>query len=51
MERGLVRLAGRDGSPDRPVLHGTTRKFVQVFGLHIPRPVLAAEAVRRQGGE
>jgi segregation and condensation protein B len=34
MEKGLVRIAGRDDSLGRPVLYGTTRKFLQVFGLN-----------------
>ena len=34
MERGLVRIAGRDDSLGRPVLYGTTRKFLQTFGLN-----------------
>jgi segregation and condensation protein B len=33
MEKGLVRLAGRHESLGRPVLYGTTKKFLQVFGL------------------
>ena len=33
MEKGLVRLAGRDTSLGRPVLYATTRKFLQLFGL------------------
>ena len=33
MEKGLVRIAGRDDSLGRPVLYGTSRKFLQVFGL------------------
>ena len=33
MERGLVKIAGRDDSLGRPVLYGTTKKFLQVFGL------------------
>ncbi|HEY1377787.1 MAG TPA: SMC-Scp complex subunit ScpB [Gemmataceae bacterium] len=33
MERGLVRIAGRDDSLGRPVLYGTTKKFLQTFGL------------------
>lgn len=33
MERGLVRIAGRDTSLGRPVLYGTTRKFLQLYGL------------------
>jgi segregation and condensation protein B len=33
MEKGLVRMAGRDDSLGRPVLYATTRKFLQLFGL------------------
>jgi segregation and condensation protein B len=33
MERGLVRIAGRDESLGRPVLYATTKKFLQTFGL------------------
>ena len=33
MEKGLVRMAGRHDSLGRPVLYGTTKKFLQVFGL------------------
>src|SRR5579885_2958950 len=33
MEKGLVRIAGRDDSLGRPHLYATTRKFLQVFGL------------------
>jgi segregation and condensation protein B len=33
MERGLVRIVGRDDSLGRPILYGTTKKFLQVFAL------------------
>jgi segregation and condensation protein B len=33
MEKGLIRIAGRDASLGRPVLYGTTRKFLQLYGL------------------
>jgi segregation and condensation protein B len=33
MEKGLVRISGRHDSLGRPVLYGTTKKFLQVFGL------------------
>jgi segregation and condensation protein B len=33
MEKGLVRIAGRDDSLGRPMLYGTTKKFLQVYGL------------------
>lgn len=34
MERGLVRIAGEDNSLGRPYLYGTTRQFLELFGLH-----------------
>lgn len=33
MEKGLVRIAGRDETLGRPVLYGTTKKFLQVYGM------------------
>ncbi|MHB1422099.1 MAG: SMC-Scp complex subunit ScpB [Gemmataceae bacterium] len=43
MEKGLVRIAGREDSLGRPVLYGTTRKFLQVFGLKNLRDLPQAE--------
>jgi segregation and condensation protein B len=40
MERDLLRIVGRSAELGRPFLYGTTRKFLQVFGLgrleHLP---------------
>jgi segregation and condensation protein B len=33
MEKGLIKVAGRHDSLGRPVLYGSTKKFLQVFGL------------------
>jgi segregation and condensation protein B len=33
LEKGLVRISGRHPSLGRPVLYGTTKKFMQLFGL------------------
>lgn len=33
-EKGLVRTVGRERSLGRPQLYGTTKKFLQSFGLH-----------------
>jgi segregation and condensation protein B len=33
MEKGLVRIAGRNEHLGRALLYGTTKKFLQVFGL------------------
>src|SRR5262249_41114239 len=43
MERGLIRIAGRDASLGRPVLYGTTKKFLQVFGLKSLRDLPQAD--------
>src|SRR5262249_5672890 len=46
MEKGLVRIAGRHDSPGRPVLYGTTKKFLQVFGLKSLKELPQAEQLR-----
>jgi len=33
MQKGLVRVAGRGEQLGRPLLYGTTKKFLQAFGL------------------
>ena len=43
MEKGLVRIAGRDESLGRPVLYATTKKFLQAFGLRSLRELPQAE--------
>jgi segregation and condensation protein B len=43
MEKGLVRIAGRDESLGRPVLYATTRKFLQTFGLRNLRDLPQAQ--------
>jgi segregation and condensation protein B len=50
MEKGLVRISGRDASLGRPVLYGTTKKFLQVFGLKSLKELpQAAELKPRRG--
>lgn len=46
MEKGLVRIAGRHDSLGRPVLYGTTRKFLQSFGLKSLKELPQAEQLR-----
>lgn len=43
MEKSVVRIAGRDESLGRPVLYGTTKKFLQAFGLRSLRDLPQAE--------
>ncbi|MBU4376276.1 MAG: SMC-Scp complex subunit ScpB [Candidatus Omnitrophica bacterium] len=37
LERGLIRIAGRKDAPGRPILYGTTRLFLEHFGLNTLR--------------
>ena len=46
MEKGLIRIAGRHDSLGRPVLYGTTRKFLQVFGLKSLRELPLVEQLQ-----
>jgi segregation and condensation protein B len=45
MEKGLVRIAGRDDSLGRPMLYGTTRKFLQLYGLKSLRELPQTEGL------
>lgn len=42
MERGLVRIVGREDVPGAPVQYGTTKEFLEAFGIRgledLPRP-------------
>ena len=49
MEKGLVRVAGRHDSLGRPQLYGTTRRFLQVFGLNTLKDLPEVEALRNPG--
>lgn len=33
MQRGLIKLAGKSEEPGRPLLYGTTKKFLELFAL------------------
>lgn len=33
LEKGLIRILGRRNEPGRPLVYGTTSKFLEVFGL------------------
>lgn len=43
MEKGLVRIAGREETLGRPVLYGTTRRFLRIYGLKSLKDLPAAE--------
>jgi segregation and condensation protein B len=46
MEKGLVKITGRDDSLGRPVLYGTTKKFLQHFGLKSLRDLPRSEHLK-----
>jgi len=46
MEKGLVRIAGRHDSLGRPQLYGTTKKFLQIFGLKSLKDLPVVEQLR-----
>ena len=46
MEKGLVRVAGRHDSLGRPQLYGTTKRFLQAFGLNTLQDLPEVESLR-----
>jgi len=48
MERELLRIVGRAEELGRPLLYGTTKRFLQVFGLRNLEQLPLAEELRRQ---
>ena len=49
MEKGLVRIAGRHDSLGRPQLYGTTKQFLQAFGLNTLKDLPEVDALRNPG--
>ena len=47
MERDLVRIVGEHESLGRPYLYGTTRQFLELFGLHSLSELPQAEGLAR----
>ncbi len=47
MEKHLVKIAGRAEEPGRPILYGTTKRFLELFGLNslkdLPQPEAGAK--------
>jgi segregation and condensation protein B len=46
MEKGLLRIAGRHDSLGRPQLYGTTKKFLQAFGLNTLQDLPEVESLK-----
>ncbi|RME96231.1 MAG: SMC-Scp complex subunit ScpB [Verrucomicrobia bacterium] len=47
LERGLIEVVGRAETPGRPSLYGTTRLFLEAFGLQDLSELPAADELRR----
>jgi segregation and condensation protein B len=43
MEKHLVKIAGRAEEPGRPILYGTTKRFLELFGLNSTKDLPQAE--------
>jgi segregation and condensation protein B len=43
MEKHLVKIAGRAEEPGRPILYGTTKRFLEIFGLNSLKDLPQAE--------
>ena len=50
MEKHLVKIAGRAEEPGRPILYGTTKRFLELFGLNsvkdLPQPEALVEKAK-----
>ena len=46
-EKGLVKIVGRAEELGRPLLYGTTRKFLEVFGLNSLKDLPTAEDLKK----
>ena len=55
LERGLIRIVGRSEALGRPLLYGTTKKFLRYFVLNtlsdLPKPKEIEELLRQREGE
>jgi segregation and condensation protein B len=51
LERHLIRLAGHREVPGRPLLYGTTRRFLEVFGLNSLSDLPTLREIEELGSE
>ena len=47
LERGLIRIAGRSEALGRPLLYGTTKKFLDIFGLRSLKDLPSLDEVNK----
>jgi segregation and condensation protein B len=50
MEKHLVKIAGRAEEPGRPILYGTTKRFLELFGLNSIKDLPQPEALIEKAG-
>lgn len=50
LDQDLIRIAGRQEEPGRPFLYGTTKRFLQVFGLVRLEDLPRNDSSEREGG-
>jgi segregation and condensation protein B len=50
MEKGLLKILGRKDAPGRPLLYGTSRRFLELFGLKDLSSLPALVEVEELGG-
>ncbi len=49
MEKHLVKIAGRAEEPGRPILYGTTKRFLELFGLNTLKDLPTSESQSKTG--
>jgi segregation and condensation protein B len=50
MEKHLVKIAGRAEEPGRPILYGTTKRFLELFGLNNLKDLPQSESIKPPQG-
>lgn len=51
LEKGLIRVLGRQDLPGRPLIYGTTRRFLEVFDLPDLKDLPSIEEMEQLAGE
>ena len=49
LERGFIRVMGRKEIPGRPLIYGTTRRFLEVFGLETLKDLPTPKEIEELG--
>ena len=51
MEKGLIRIVGRKNIPGKPLIYGTTKKFLEVFDLRDIESLPKLKEIKALGSE